>query len=444
MTYNRYKEKIVKGLAIFLSSMIMAGVCMPVVFADNEEVNPVKWTIEGYPMSEEDPKKDDVWFNQESLYHAQRSFFYYDEEIYTSEKGRRKERIFLRVNFKIDEGELSFTEIKNIISGIGVYGDSSNISMVDTSFLNEIDDPDTYSEGYEDEEKQNFIDKYIFVKSTDRKSAVLYVPLKPLMSNMKYTVRLTPGVVDVIRPNKPNETNTEKTWVFNTMAIPSVSEKDIIFQSVIEDYDVTEPIIINGDFFYSPTVDVYFNNTRAYRVNPRKNKNGEQYLEVYLPRGRNKLESGLYSITVENSSHHSTWLYGTLSVVSQSDSNIPEENTVYGTTTQYGRLLGDIRGKVIRLDHGEPVKEDMLRKQLQQYMLRSPILEAETLEYRIYSLILEIPVDSGMYENYKVLRYDELSRIWVEESNYYIDKVDQRIILMTFNPGIFVVVESKY
>ena len=68
----------------------------------------------------------------------------------------------------------------------------------------------------------------------------------------------------------------------------------------------------------------------------------------------------------------------------------------------------------------------------------------EAVGFGIYRHSLEIPVEQGVYEDYKVLRYAELSRIWIEEDRYYIDKVDQRVNVVTFNSGIFVVVESKY
>lgn len=423
MTYNRYKEKIVKGLAIFLSSMIMAGVCMPVVFAeettDSEEAkSPVEVTAI-YPES----KYEDQWFNEETLHH--------DIWDYNT-----RNRLFLKVTFDDAKGDLFFDSINGIsklISTTSIYSDSSSITMIDTEFLNDIDIMEV-------DEKKEFIDKYIFRKNSTSKKAYLYIPVKPLLSHMTYSVTLSEGIVF----NGDGNANDNVTWSFNTMAIPSVVEKDIVVQSVIENYDIREPIIISGKFLYSPTVDVYFNNERAYKVYVREDNEGNEYLEVYLPRGRNKLEPGLYDITVENSHNHTKWLYGALSVVSESENRLPSEENKYSTNTAYGDVNGARRAEAIRLDHAEPVKEQMLKNQLQQYILRSPILEVDALGYSIYRFALEIPVDSGVYENYKVLRYDELSRIWVEESSYYINEVDQRVNLVTFNSGIFVVVESKY
>ena len=255
------------------------------------------------------------------------------------------------------------------------------------------------------------------------------------------------------------------------MAVPSISERSVVVQSVVEDYNVTEPIIIYGKYFDS-YVDVFFNDVRAYRTRVYEDEQKkystkerdniyyveededsedddsndvDQYLEVYLPRGRNKLKPGLYNITIENSRDHSVELYGVLSVVPRSRSRVPTENNRTGVITPYGTVIG--RGlrrlEAIRLDHKEPIKEEILRKQLTQYILRSPIVEISDNDYALYTYILEIPYTNGIESRFKVLRYDEFLRRWVRES-YRIDSVDQRVVVTTFNRGAFVVVEPKY
>lgn len=502
MTFHKHKDKIVKGLAILMASLMILGALAPVVFADEqlpgveetddsgsedngdgdhtgdnevddedeednaegedtgtdeendgsnedgegdedndpeepvEEVKPLVWNISLYPES----RYEDDWFNENTLYHRIRGLYYNDP----NNDGRRTERLFIRMDFTVDEGELAFPNINNLISQVGVYSDNSNVSMVDVDFLNEIYNMTTNNEDTGKNEQQEFIDRYIFShNTTDKTRATLYVPIKPLMSHMKYTVRLSPGVVDVINTTRPNATNETKLWSFHTMAVPSIGEIDVIVQSILEDYDVREPIIINGKYL-DRSVEVYFNDIRAYRVNLRED-GGQQYLEVYLPRGRNKLEAGLYSITVENSGQHITELYGTLSVVPSSGYRLPPtEDLNYGVTTSYGNVSGLRRGEIIRLDHLEPFKEQTLRNSLQRYVLRSPIVEVRSSSTDLSQFSVEIPMDSGLYERYKVLRYNEVSRLWEEESSYLINVVDQKADILTYTTGIYVVAEPKY
>lgn len=417
MGYHNYKTKLTRTVAAVMASMALAGVCAPVVFAE-EVLNPPK-VVNIFPES----RNEGQWFNEETLHH----------DIWDTQT---RNRLFLKVAFDNKDNNLSFdylTGITKLRDFTTVHSDSSNVSMVDIEFLNDID-------SMEPEKKRVFVARYIFRKDSTNKKAYLYIPIKPLMSNMSYSVTLGQGIVYTDK----EQGNDSLAWNFNTMAIPSVAEKDVEVQSVIEDYDVNEPIIITGKFFYSPTVEVYFNNVRAHRVRVNEDDEGEEYLEVYLPRGRNKLDPGLYDITVENSYNHSKWLYGTLSVVSEAEGRMPVENSSLGTTTTYGIVSGARRAEIIRLDHSEPVREQALRNQLSQYNLKSPIVEVHSISYNAQTFHIEIPIEQGEYRNYKVLKYDELSRIWAEEKHYDINKIDQRAIVTTLSPGTFVVVESQY
>jgi len=451
MTFHKYKDKVVKGLAMLIVAIMLLGAFAPIVLAEESEGTnpPVEEDSQEEEDSEEEnqeeieePSEDEAtnlpvevigiypeskneyqWFNEENLNHDIRDHY-------------TRGRLFLKVSFDDVEQNLSFDDLNGLMKlrdFTNVYSDSSSVSVVDIEFLNDI-------HSMEAEEKKELIETYIFRKDSANKRAYLYIPVKPLMSHMSYSVTLGQGIVF----NEHGNGNDTVAWRFNTMAIPSLAEKDVFVQSVIEDYDINEPIIITGKFFYSPTVDVYFNNERAYRVRTLENEAGEEYLEVYLPRGRNKLDPGLYDITVENSYSHSRWLYGALSVVSEADRRIPVEESKYSTTTSFGEVNGARRSEAIRLDHAEPIKEQILRNQLKQYTLKSPIIKVEAVGFGIYRFSVDIPVEKGIYEDYKVLRYDELSRIWIEEAEYSIDSVDQRVNLATFNSGIFVVVEPQY
>ncbi len=449
MTFHKHKDKIIKGLAILMASLMILGALAPVVFAEeptkitqesngneDENVKPLVWNISLYPES----RDEEDWFNENTLYHRNRELYYIDP----NNDGRRTERLFIRIDFTVDEGELTFPNINNLIAGVGVYSDNSNISMVDVDFLNEIHNMTTNNENTGKNEQKEFIDRYIFIQdATNKTKATLYVPIKPLMSHMKYTVRLSPGVVLATNTTRPNASNDTKVWAFNTMAVPSVGETDVIVQSILEDYDVREPIIINGKHL-DPSIEVFFNDIRAYRVNLREDGE-EQYLEVYLPRGRNKLGAGLYHITIQNSQQHTKELYGTLSVVPSFGHRLPPtEDLGYGTITSYGNVDGLRRGEIIRLDHLEPFKEQTLRNSLHRYILRSPIVEVRNSGTDFSQFSVEIPMDNGRYERYRVLRYNDVSRLWLEEGSYIINAVDQRVDIRTSTTGIYVVVEPKY
>ena len=505
MKYNKSKK-----LVAIITFIFLTGIIVPVVFADenisgnvgniqknqeqqeetidknsddefddensnekSEEESPeLEWDIVGYPDSADKNK----WFDEEAFYHETKHDLYYDKDIYyDSENDHRKKRQFLRVYFSVDEvkAELEFEgrgSLNNLIDSVTVCSDSSTISMLDADFINnklhEIEAEYGDSEDDKTKKIQDFIDEYIFIKDDINKNeAVLYIPVIPLMSNMKYSVRLDSGVVKAKHEGEDID-NHPLEWSFKAMAVPSVSEGDVIVQSVAENYDVTEPIIIFGKYFDS-YVEVFFNDVRAHRIrvyedeqkkhstkqedNIYHNKEDEdsednddidQYIEIYLPRGRNKLRSGLYNIIIENSRNHSVELYGVLSVVPRARGRAPTEEYKYGTKTPYGSVRGSSRMELIRLDHKEPIKEETLRRQLSQYILRSPIVETSGSSYATYIYTLEIPYTNGIASRLKVLRYDEFLRRWVEES-CYINNVDHRVIVTTFNRGAFVVVESK-
>ncbi len=512
MKYNKYKAKLIKLVAI-ITFIFLAGIIVPVVFANedsseyvgdtqenqeqqeetidknsddesedensngkSEEESPeLEWDIVGYPDSADKNK----WFDEEAFYHETKHDLYYDKDIYyDSENDRRKKRQFLRVYFSVDEAkaELEFEgrgSLNNLIDSVTVCSDSSTISMLDADFINnklhEIEAEYGDSEDDKTEKIQDFIDEYIFIK--DDNEVILYIPVKPLMSNMKYSVELDARIVTA-KYKGENIYSPSLRWSFRTMAVPSISERSVVVQSVVEDYNVTEPIIIYGKYFDS-YVDVFFNDVRAYRTRVYEDEQKkystkerdniyyveededsedddsndvDQYLEVYLPRGRNKLKPGLYNITIENSRGHSKELYGALSVVPRATRRtrrIPVEKDKYSTKTPYGFVRGTSRMELIRLDHKEPVKEEILRRQLSQYTLRSPIVETSGSSYATYIYTLEIPYINGIASRLKVLRYDEFLRRWVRES-YRIDSVDQRVVVTTFNRGAFVVVEPKY
>lgn len=440
---DKFKKRLALVIAILMFLGVLVGAIAPVVFAETRGEEQKQEQEEDKEETEDDEDEDedeeenppiimgvypesvngDRWFNENLLYHDIRD-------------SQTRGKYFLKVTFDNTDNDLEFNGRAGLstLMNTAIYSDSSNISMLDVEFLNDI-------AAMEDDERQLFIDRYIFRKDNGNKRAYLYIPIKPLMAHMTYSVTLEQGMV-----YKGDSSNGSFTWNFNTMAEPSVTEDDILIQSVIEDYDVNEPIIIRGEFFYSPTIEVYFNDIRADRVRIRRDDQNGEYLEVYLPRRRDKLRRGMYSITVENSYDHSKYLYGTLSVVGKSYNRLPEEKDKYGINTPYGIISGYSSMEAIRLDHSEPVKDELLKKHLTKYNLKSPIIEVDSKHYNTYMPMLIIPIDQGEYENYDVLKYSDFSRAWeyLNTNDFYIDKVDQRAIITGVNSGIFVVVERKY
>ncbi|MDQ4680399.1 hypothetical protein, partial [Stenotrophomonas maltophilia group sp. RNC7] len=148
------------------ASLMILGALAPVVFAEeptkitqesngneDEKLKPLVWNISLYPES----RDEEDWFNENTLYHRNRELYYIDP----NNDGRRTERLFIRIDFTVDEGELTFPNINNLIAGVGVYSDNSNISMVDVDFLNEIHNMTTNNENTGKNEQKEFIDRYI-------------------------------------------------------------------------------------------------------------------------------------------------------------------------------------------------------------------------------------------------------------------------------------------
>ncbi|ABW20136.1 hypothetical protein [Alkaliphilus oremlandii] len=220
-------------------------------------------------------------------------------------------RYFLKVTFEDIDGKLEFNATSGLTNLLNseILGSGSTTNYLDTEFLAAVS------------ANSSMINDYIFNKDRVKREAYLYIPIKLLNPQATYEVTVPAGVVT----NDSTEMdNLVIRWNFTTKAIPSVGEKHIVVQSIVEDYDPGEPLIIYGDFFYHPTVTVYFNDVKAYDVELITSADGSKYLEVYLPRGRNKLKAGLYNITVQNSEDHKRETYGTLSIVPGGE-HVPED-----------------------------------------------------------------------------------------------------------------------
>lgn len=246
-----------------------------------------------------------------------------------------KTRYFLRVTFEDKDGTLKLAEnIVELLKNSSVFsqGQSQN-SMIDTEVLDFIQDKPS---------RQYYINTYIFNKTFEK--AHLYIPVKPLRANTTYTVMLNPGLVYF----QGEEQNPSETliWTFSTMPVPIVS--DVYVGSVPEYYDYDKPVILYGSRF-SKNARVFFNDYEARKVKLKHDVNGNSYLEVYLPKGSDRLDPGIYTIKVQNDRDHEFEIIGSFSVIEEGE-HIPRED--YKVKRDYRK--GEVRAHT-------KISEDTLR-----------------------------------------------------------------------------------
>lgn len=235
-----------------------------------------------------------------------------DESAFSPETINGKERYFLRVVFA-DEGGLTYDSSligKIHLTDIFAVGGSRQ-TMLDGDLLE-------YASKLTVEEREAFIERYLFRKEAG--TASLYIPVRKLLAQANYNVEVPSSLV--YYPEGVG--NDLIMWSFGTIGSPQVT--DISIGSIGEDYDVREPILIYGDYFAASNINVKFNDINAYEVRLRE-QDGKSYLEVFLPRGRDKLKPGLYNILVikNNNEIYSQTIYGSFSVVQASSMPMPED-----------------------------------------------------------------------------------------------------------------------
>lgn len=284
---------------------------------------------------EKDPSDIDIW---------------YDENEINKRKIDGEDIYFLKITFKdIDfdgdgageldirhsessDGTTRYTGLEALMEGTSIKARGSSLSLLNIDFIrkviNVLEDKEA-SEG----KKSRYLE-YIFEKNEKKMEVYLHVPIKQLNSQTTYNVNIAS---DIIAYSDSIEGNKIITWSFTTMANPLVN--DVFIGSVVEDYDEDDPIIITGEYFYED-VEVYFNDIEAERVKIKENEDGNRYLEVYLPDGRDRLEPGIYNIYVENDENHVRELYGEFSVVKEGDW-IPNEEYISDEVD-----LGEVRADI--------------------------------------------------------------------------------------------------
>jgi len=240
---------------------------------------------------EQSPGGDNLWFDETGFYPTVIGEISSDR------------RYFLRVRFRDWDGGLSLTS-----SGLGAISSSrvyppEGASIIDSELL-------SYVQSLDEEARKTFIDKYLLVKDETLHIADLFIPITLPQTATSYTVNLNANIVK----SAYGKGNEALAWSFTTMAIPSIS--GIFPASVPEDYDKGQYILITGqDFYTAGDLKVRFGKTEAYRVQTISDKNGNIALKAYLPRGSKKLATGLYDVTVKNSSTCEETVIGVLSVV---------------------------------------------------------------------------------------------------------------------------------
>ncbi|WP_051533979.1 hypothetical protein [Desulfitibacter alkalitolerans] len=96
---------------------------------------------------------------------------------------------------------------------------------------------------------------------------------------------------------------------------------------------------------------------------------------------------------------------------------------------------------VISLGRVEPFLAQSMQARLWDKSIRSDLIQLTGENFRFDRARLSVPYRNTSGDNLKVLRYDELTRRWYNVDYYTVSFIDRRVVLQTFNPGIFVVVE---
>lgn len=276
---------------------------------------------------------------------------WYDERELNKRRIDGEDRYFLKITFKdIDldgdgigeleirqatatDGSIDYLGLSRLMEESYVTAVGSSKSLIDTEFIRYV--IAVLADGSRSQSEKNKYLEYIFEKDSDEEETYLYVPIKLLSSQTTYNVTIASNVVVY---SGGGEGNDNIKWSFTTMADPVIT--DMLIGTVGEDYDEDEPIIITGQFFYR-TVEVYFNDIEAEDVDIEEDDDGNVYLEVYLPDGKDRLEPGIYNIFIENGENHKRELYGVFSVVKEGD-KIPTEEYV-STDVSVGEIRAEIK-----------------------------------------------------------------------------------------------------
>ena len=409
-------------------------------------------------------------------------------------------KYFLKVVFEDIDGTLTFNSITGLTmlkDNTTVYGAGSSNSMVDGEFLNQFINMSAA-------EQKDKIETYIFTKDRAKGEAYLYIPVRLLQSQIVYNVVVASGIVS---NDAQGSSSSTIMWSFATLGNPYVER--ISSGSLSEDYSKDTFLIINGSYFNSGSVKVFFNSIEASKVLVKVDNGGKQYLEVYLPSGNDRLTPGIYNITVKNGENHERVSQGALSILKAAQQTLGDngklkdktssgdvianynasEDTLELNTAKTGlgniqlnldQLMGedvwtrkikylgntrntieklqttskwanisiyeltldpssDDRDIVIKVGRVEPSLAQTLKAKLEGKLIRSDLIQVTGTNFTFNQIDLSIPY-KGSESSLTILRYDESTRNWVEESGTT-NPVDKVVKMTTDKTGIFVVVE---
>lgn len=235
---------------------------------------------------------------------------------------------YVIVTFEDIDGKITMKDFE-AIRNCTIYAQGSELNLLNTQVIDDM-------EGLTASEKMN----KLLIKDRTAKTAALYIPIKTLKPQTRYDVTIAPNIVGFSDISGSDNLNLSIQWSFTTMGIPAVT--GMLTGTVVEDYDVDEPIYIKGSTFYDK-VTVYFNDIEAEEVTVVQNSETLQsYLEVYLPKGDDKLGPGLYDITIKNDKNHTTIIYGGLSVVPEGE-YIPNEEYKVKDDIRQGQIRSNLK-----------------------------------------------------------------------------------------------------
>lgn len=112
--------------------------------------------------------------------------------------------------------------------------------------------------------------------------------------------------------------------------------------------------------------------------------------------------------------------------------------TIFGLSAS-GTARGD--KAVISLGRVEPFLAQLIQGRLWDKSIRSDLIQLTGDNFSFDRARISIPYRNTSGDKLKVLRYDELTRRWYNVDYYTVSFIDRRVVLQTFNPGIYVVVE---
>ncbi|WP_207642551.1 IPT/TIG domain-containing protein [Inediibacterium massiliense] len=402
---------------------------------------------------------------------------------------------FIKVVFKDEDNTLELSNIEDLKSCI-VRSAGGTGNLVDFQWIDDI-------LNLEEKQIKEYKDKYVFVKKNQE--AILYIPVKNLRAQTTYQVILPPDIVcysDTIAGNDSLEwtfrtTSMPQVQEISTGTIPEdYDENEPLYlkgdffdtegkvRVYFNDIEAADVIVIS-----SSLIKVYLPSGRdhledgIYDILVENDKNHQRILygtlSVIKSGDKDDIPNEEYKIK-ENGKYGE--VRGDLKIskdtllISPSDINVRELNVdldeAMGTDTYIRKIWyeGEKRYKIgmlktkskwaditlygltldpygnddkieMSLGRVEPLVAKTLKGKLRGKGVLSDFIQVSGKNFKIDNIRLGIPFQSGVAQNVKVLRYDEVTRNFYEEYAT-INLIDGKVELASPRVGIFVVVAN--